>query len=599
MRHLIWILMTIACAGDEPAKDVTPAEEDTAWSFPRSSVDGGSTSDDLDDGDDSDGSAGTDGSHETGTDDTAGPPYGDLEIVAANLDVTEMVLTTTSLETQSHHFRFVVTLSDGTTKRITEGVEWILNNAHIGTLEGNGRFTTSTSQGGQADVVGRFEDFAAMSELLVKYEGTLVPEGVDTSICGGPEVFESGTGMTYPADGIMIPKNEPSIHFQWEDLAATVYRLEFQSEVTELTVYSTGLSWLSDAEMWPIIGRSNAGLDVTSTLSACRTDQVVVKDSQSMSIQDLESTGSIIYWTPTAQGLMEIPYGEEAESFLTVTETGHCVGCHAVSSAGMVAFVYDSSASPLGMKTIDGLTDVIPYATAGNANYKTFSPDGSLLLTNLNGVLSLFDGITGAFISNPTIDGATWVNNMDWAPDDSYLVFVNSPGASGDLNFSGGTIMRAPHLGDGAFGPAETIVSVADLDPSYGFTTIYYPAVAPNSRWIMFNASTGDTYDDPDATLFAVSIDGGTPIELAQANISASMGNSLPKWAPATAGDEYWWFAFASRRPYGSTSAGHHQIWLSSFEPAKALAGEDPSSVAIWLANQNPDQSNHIPLWVR
>jgi hypothetical protein len=115
----------------------------------------------------------------------------------------------------------------------------------------------------------------------------------------------------------------------------------------------------------------------------------------------------------------------------------------------------------------------------------------------------------------------------------------------------------------------------------------------------MFNASTGDTYDDPDATLFAVSIDGGTPIELAQANISASMGNSLPKWAPATAGDEYWWFAFASRRPYGSTSAGHHQIWLSSFEPAKALAGEDPSSVAIWLANQNPDQSNHIPLWVR
>ena len=115
----------------------------------------------------------------------------------------------------------------------------------------------------------------------------------------------------------------------------------------------------------------------------------------------------------------------------------------------------------------------------------------------------------------------------------------------------------------------------------------------------MFNASTGDSYDDPDATLFVVSIDGGTPIELTKANITPSTGNSLPKWAPATAGDDYWWFAFASRRPYGSLTSGLHQIWLSSFDPAKAVAGEDPSSIAIWLSNQDTAQSNHIPLWVR
>jgi hypothetical protein len=368
--------------------------------------------------------------------------------------------------------------------------------------------------------------------------------------------------------------------------------------VTELTIYSTELSWISDSDLWPVIGESNAGLTITSTLSARIGEQVTVKDSQSMSVQDLEATGSIIYWTPTAQGLMEIPYGEAARSFLTITETGHCVGCHAISSEGMVAFVYDSSSSPLGMKTIDGLVDVIPYDTAGNANYKTFSPDGSMLLTNLDGVLSLFDGITGAYLSSPTIDNATWVNNMDWAPDDSYLVFIDSPSAAHDLTFSGGTIKRAEHLGGGAFGPAEDIASVADLDPTYGFTTIYYPAVSPDSRWVMFNASTGDTYDDPDATLFVVPIEGGTPIELAKANITASMGNSLPKWAPATAGDDVWWFAFASRRLYGSITSGNHQIWLSSFDPTKAVTGDDPSSVAIWLSNQDSAHSNHIPLWV-
>jgi hypothetical protein len=318
-----------------------------------------------------------------------------------------------------------------------------------------------------------------------------------------------------------------------------------------------------------------------------------------MSVQDLEATGSIIYWTPTAQGLMEIPYGEAARSFLTITETGHCVGCHAISSEGMVAFVYDSSSSPLGMKTIEGLVDVIPYGSAGNANYKTFSPDGRFLLTNLNGVLSLYDGITGAYLSSPIIENASWVNNMDWADDDSYLVFVDSPSASGDLNFTGGTIKRAEHLGDGAFGPAEDILSVADLDPTYGFTTIYYPVVSPDSRWVMFNASTGDTYDDPDATMFVVPIEGGTPTELAKANITASMGNSLPKWAPATAGDDVWWFAFASRRIYGSITSGNPQIWLASFDPTKAVTGDDPSSVAIWLSNQDSAQSNHIPVWVK
>ena len=134
---------------------------------------------------------------------------------------------------------------------------------------------------------------------------------------------------------------------------------------------------------------------------------------------------------------------------------------------------------------------------------------------------------------------------MDWAPDDSYLVFVDSPSAAHDLTFSGGTIKRAEHLGDGAFGPAEDIASVADLAP---------PTASQRSTTR------------------------SSPLELAKANITPSMGNSLPKWAPATAGDDVWWFAFASRRLYGSITSGNHQIWLS---------------------NQDSAHSNHIPLWVK
>jgi hypothetical protein len=525
---------------------------------------------------------------------------GDAEavMVSVALDVLEKTLTATADTTEQYRFRFIATYSDGRTERIGEGVEWVLDNPHIGSLDGRGLFVTSTTQGGKATIAGQVDGLWATAELTVKYVGSIVPGGFDLSVFSAPEVPESGTGMIYPADGVMIPKNQPAIHFQWEDLGGISYRLRFDSPVTELSIYSTDLSWISDAELWPVIGRSNAGMEVRSTLSVYMGTTVVVKESQSISIQDLEATGSIIYWTPTAQGLMRIPYGEEAESFLTVTETGHCVGCHAVSSAGMVAFVYDSSSSPLGMKTMDTLEDRIPYDSGYRANYKAFSPDGSLLLTNLDSQLNLFNGITGEYISSPVIEGASWVSNIEWAPDDSFLVFIDTPSASADLYFTSGTLKRATHLGGGTFGPSETIISVADLDPSYGFTNIYYPAVSPDSRWVMFNASTGDSYDDPDATLFVVPIDGGTPIELSQANITPGQGNSLPKWAPATSGDDYWWFAFASRRAYGGVSSGIAQIWLSSFDPGLAAAGMDPSSEAIWLSNQDPAQSNHIPLWV-
>jgi len=583
MRVLIFLAVAAltACGGGDKKGSSTDAQDTATADRPSA---GDDTADEI-----------PPDSPDSGASDSGADPDA---IVSASLDVTEKRLVTGAEEPAQHRFRFIVTFGDGRTKHISDGVEWILDNAHIGSLDEHGLFVTNTTQGGKASIVGRVDGFWAAAELTVKYVGSYIPEGFDISVFDAPELSEGGTGMIYPADGVMMPRNQPAIHFQWQDLGGGAYRLRFESEVTELSVYSTELSWISDAELWPVIARSNAGLEVTSTLSVRLGEDVVVKESQTMTIQDLEAVGSIIYWTPTAQGLMEIPYGEEAESFLTVTETGHCVGCHAVSSAGMVAFIYDSSSSPLGMKTIDGLDDVIAYGAAGNANYKTFSPDGSLLLTNLNGVLRLFDGITGLFLSSPEIEGSTWVNNMDWAPDDSYLVFVDSPGAGGDLNFSGGTIKRAEHLGDGAFGPSENIISVADLDPSYGFTTIYYPAVSPDSQWVMFNASTGDSYDDLDATLFVVSIDGGEAIELGRANIAPGQGNSLPKWAPATSGDDYWWFAFASRRAYGGASAGIAQIWLSSFDPLLAAVGDDPSSVAIWLSNQDPTQSNHIPLWV-
>ena len=577
MRLLI-LMFAISCAadGDETKRGSSNARQyDTATVVYETDEDG-------------DGTTGSDG------DGTGGEAY----IQSLSLDVANLSMITRPDEPRTHRFKLLANWSNGRIDRVTENIEWRINDINVGSIDDQGRFTTSTSRGGQVGIIAEHNGLTAVGTVTVKYVDTLVTDGLEPSLFDVAEVPASGTGMLYPLDGVVVPRNQPSMHFQWENLGGIAYRLEFESEVTKLTIYSTSLEWISDSELWPVICESNAGFTIESTLSARIGDQVQVKEPQTMTVQDLEAIGSIIYWTPTAQGLMEIPYGEPARNFLTASETGRCVGCHAVSTQGMVAFTYDGGSAPLGMKTIEGLEDRIGYGAGGNSNYKVFSPDGGLLLAGLNGTLSLFDGVTGAFLSNPTIAGASWVNNMDWAPDDSYLVFIDSPGTSYDLNFSGGRLMRAPHLGDGSFGPAEELLSVADLPPGYAFTNIYYPAVSPDSEWIMFNASTGDSYDDPDASLFVVSIDGGTPIELVNANQSYSVANSLPKWAPATSGDEVWWFAFASRRNYGNNTAGNPQIWMSSFDPAEAAAGYDPSSTSIWMSNQNPSQNNHIPLWV-
>lgn len=575
--RLMLLMFTISCAtesGDAKSNATHARQYDTASVVYETDDDGGGSG------------SGGDGSS------------GDAYIQSLALDVATLSMVTRPDEPRTHRFKLLANWSNGRIEPINEDIDWRINDIHVGSIDDQGRFTTSTSRGGQVGIIAEHNGMTAVGTVTVKYIDTLVTDGLESSLFDVAEVPSSGTGMLYPLDGVVVPRNQPSMHFQWENLGGIAYRLEFESEVTKLTIYSSSLEWISDSELWPVICESNAGFTIESTLSVRIGDQVQVKEPQTMTVQDLEAIGSIIYWTPTAQGLMEIPYGEPARNFLTASETGRCVGCHAVSSKGMVAFTYDGGSAPLGMKTIEGLEDRIGYGAGGNSNYKVFSPDGSLLLAGLNGTLSLFDGVTGAFLSNPTIAGASWVNNMDWAPDDSYLVFIDSPGTSYDLNFSGGRLMRAPHLGGGTFGPAEELLSVADLPPGYAFTNIYYPAVSPDSEWVMFNASTGDSYDDPDASLFVVSIDGGTPIELVNANQSYSVANSLPKWAPATSGDEVWWFAFASRRSYGTNTAGNPQIWMSSFDPAEAASGFDPSSTSIWMSNQNPTQNNHIPLWV-
>src|SRR5439155_6782890 len=88
----------------------------------------------------------------------------------------------------------------------------------------------------------------------------------------------------------------------------------------------------------------------------------------------------------------------------------------------------------------------------------------------------------------------------------------------------------------------------------------YYPAISPDGSSMVFDRAVGttlathDSYNNPNATLFAMTVPGGTPVALAQANLHDNLTNSWPRWSPFVQnykGKHILWVTFSSTRDYG------------------------------------------------
>jgi Tol biopolymer transport system component len=255
-----------------------------------------------------------------------------------------------------------------------------------------------------------------------------------------------------------------------------------------------------------------------------------------------------------------------------------------------MAFTYDGGDGRLGIKALDGLTDVVAYDADVYANFKAFSPDGRWMIGTSRGVLSMYNGTTGEYLWDIPMDSTA--THPDWSPDGERVTVVLTDGEEhwADWYFGGGRIAVMDHLGDGLFGEPR-IVHEREAG-----SNAYYPAWSPDSEWLAFNVSTGDGYDDEDAAVWVVHRSGNGALPLLAANQTDGLTNSWPRWAPLP-DDDVLWLAFGSKRPYGTIVDGAPQIWVAGFDPERALAGEDPSWPAFWLPNQDTAQSNHIPVW--
>lgn len=517
---------------------------------------------------------------------SATPEVEVLSLTSLTVEPSELTLQTGPSGVDPILFEAHASFSDGHEEVLPEA-EWVLSNRSTGIIDTTGLFTPSTTNGGVTYVTARFDGQEARAEVKLIYQDSRNDAGVDTSLFDAPRVSQEGI-WTYPDDGVNIPRNTPSIQFQWADLGQSAARLHFRSPVTDLAVYTTGTSWTASAEDWPLIVATNAGGSVQVELSLAVNGQVLTDKVRTIQVNRLDASGSIFYWSTSTSGIMEIPYGGSAAEYITANTTGHCVGCHTIQG-GRIAFTYDGGDGNMGVKRLSDGSDMIPFGQA-YGNFKTFSPDGQYLLSTFQGSLLLHDGQNGSFLYEVPMPGP--VTHVDWSPDGQQVVGVMPAGYSCDWCFTEGNLVILDYLGNGQFSEPRTLY---DAPPGYN---AYYPAFSPDGEWIAFNLSTGDAYDDPDASIWVISRDGGDPIELVSADKTGGITNSLPRWGPLP-DDDVLWLAFSSKRNYGNLTFGNPQIWVAGFDPEKAKKGEDPSWPAFWLPGQDYGQNNHIPAWAQ
>jgi hypothetical protein len=482
-------------------------------------------------------------------------------------------------------FDVYLTRADGSEEPLLEA-EWTLSNRTVGIVDSSGAFSASDQNGGVSNLTARFAGVEASGVVTVIFQDEVVEDGVDPTAFEVPRTAHAGL-WAYPPNGVNLPRNTPSLRFQWADVGASAARLRFRSKVTDLTVYTSGTSWTADEPTWASLVGTNAGGSVEVELSLLVGSEVWSEDLITVNVNRFDARGNIYYWSTSASGIRKIPYGGEAEDFMTAATTGYCVGCHSVRG-GKIAFTYDGGNGALGLRDIEAGADIIGHDSGVYGNFNTLSPDGNWMLVTFQGALLLYDAHTGAFVQEVGVgEPAT---HPDWSPDGTQVVMVLYAPGGADWTFSRGRV-AVMDVGPGPTFSAPKVI----FDPGEGYNA-YYPSWSPDGDWIALNVSTGDSYADPDAMVWVTNAAGSIVVELAEANVTSGLTNSLPRWAPLP-DDDVLWLAFSSNRVYGTVTAGNPQLWVTGFDPARAALGLDASWPAFWLPGQDATQNNHIPLW--
>jgi hypothetical protein len=499
-------------------------------------------------------------------------------------------------------FTAFATFADGTESEL-ELVSWASSSPSAGAVDRDGVFVAAESNGGETAITATHAGVVGSAAVTVRYLADELVDGVDASV---PAAFEAASpaddpslGLSYPLDGVTVPRNLEGLAFSWASEPDRVTRIRLTTPITDVSVYTTLDRWEASAALWSVVTASNRKGEVTAVLQSGVWDGTSLTDVRegpplALTVNRFDATGSVLYWSTSDQGILRIPIdAPEPEQFWTSRDSGNrCTGCHVLVEAADKMVVTHDGVN--GTFTVVDVSDpaapvaiVQPIDTA-RMTFKAVSPDGLFMIGVLSGEIVLYDLTTGRKIDDLDI-GSGRYTHPDWSPDGDTVVLVRATGSyASDMTFTGGEIVKVTW--DGA-----TLGSPEVLVPA-GSQNNYYPAFSPDGNWIAYNRSTGDAYADLDAEIWMVSADGSVNVELAEANGVPDQQNSYVRWAPLP-DDDVLWLAYSSIREYPLANQPFPQIWVTAVYPEEAISDGDPSRPPFWLPGQDTNSNNHLPVW--
>ncbi len=508
---------------------------------------------------------------------------------------------------------------DGTEEDVTAEASFWVTNTMLGTFSG-AQFQSGTDQGGRTRVLAMARGAMGSTDLTVHLERIFIGSGAtmdDASLFSGTDDTGTPPEIVYPIDGVLVPPNLNELEWQFMPAGYEVFELSLIGEASDFRVYfgctavGAGCAFLPEEDVWTALAESERGRAPVRyrIRGASRSGGPVgASVEQTIGFAEEDVTGGLYYWNAAAGAVKRYDFGrrgQTAENYLDAGSAGAstCVGCHVLSRDGSRISVGLDIPSPSPYKVFETGTRTLVYQQGsmfggGGANFFSFSPDNSQILTS-NGVnIVLRDASTGAAITDPIVTGGAM---PDFSPDGTRFVYAKPQTTPPCF----GTICGAPGVDaasiqsmifDGSsWGPGPEVVA-------FDGQNNYYPTISPDGGFVLFNRSPSNqnSYDAPDAELWIAPIAGGTPVRLDR---STSMnGDSWPKWDPTTymhQSHPLFWFTVSSRRAYGlRVAAGTQaQLWVGAFDPS-APVGADMAMPMFWLPFQEIDSGNHIGQWV-